>query len=267
MIEIPTLGLGTFRLKDDALKKSVESALKVGFRHIDTAQIYDNEAEIGAILRNLDFRREDLFLTSKIWTSKLGKPNLINSLKQSLIDLKTSYLDLTLIHWPSPEDEVPLKESLFELMTAKELGLTKAIGVSNFTIKNLEEAIAIVGAENIATNQVEVHPFLQNKKLLSFCQKHDIQVTAYMPLAYGEVIKNDVISSIATKHNISNAEVSLSWLLDQGLVVIPSSTNEDHLKSNFNTEKGILDNEDLVAISALERNYRIANPDFSPQWD
>ena len=136
MHHIPTHGLGTFRLKDDVLKHSLKTGLDVGFRHIDTAQIYENEREIGDILQSLDYRRENLFLTSKIWTSNLSRSKLLDSLKQSLLDLKTDYLDLTLIHWPSPKNEVPLKESLTELMHAKEQGLTKSIGISNFTIKD-----------------------------------------------------------------------------------------------------------------------------------
>lgn len=267
MHHIPTHGLGTFRLKDDVLKHSLKTGLDVGFRHIDTAQIYENEREIGDILQSLDYRRENLFLTSKIWTSNLSRSKLLDSLKQSLLDLKTDYLDLTLIHWPSPKNEVPLKESLTELMHAKEQGLTKSIGISNFTIDQVKEAVSIVGAENIATNQIEVHPFLQNKKVIEECKKHGIKVTAYMPLAYGEVLKSDVIGEIAKKHNISNADVSLTWLLDQDLCIIPSSTSEKHLRSNFNVEGGILDAEDVENLEALERNYRIANPDFAPKWD
>lgn len=267
MNKIPKLGLGTFRLKDEVLKKSLESGIKVGFRHIDTAQIYENEADIGSVLKEIDLKRSELFITSKIWTSNLSKEKLIKSLKQSLSELNTSYLDLTLIHWPSPNDEVPLEETLNELMKAKDLGLTKEIGLSNFTAEQVAKAVEIVGAQNIATNQIEVHPFLQNRKVIKACNDFEIQVTAYMPLAYGEVIKNEQISKIAKKHSISNAEVSLSWLLDQGFVVIPSSTNEEHLRSNVNVKAGVLDQSDLKVIASLEKNFRIANPDFAPEWD
>lgn len=267
MIKIPQLGLGTFRLSDQALSNSIQAGLEVGFRHIDTAQIYGNERQIGEILNKQSIDREDIFLTSKIWIDNLSKTNLLRSLKKSLQDLQTDYLDLTLIHWPSPNNQIPLKESLEELMSAKNLGLTKNIGVSNFTIEQLKEAISIVGKENIATNQIEVHPFLQNKKLVEFCNNHEIQITAYMPLAYGEVMKSEVLSSISKKHKVSNAEVSLSWLLDQNMIVIPSSTNPEHLNTNYNVRKGFLDAKDRLEISRLERNYRIANPDFSPNWD
>lgn len=267
MTKIPQLGLGTFRLKDQALSNSIKAGLEIGFRHIDTAQIYENEKQIGEILSQQSIGREDLFLTSKIWIDNLNNKKLINSLKKSLEDLQTDYLDLTLIHWPSPNNQIPLKESLDELMNAKNLGLTKSIGVSNFTIEQLKEAINIVGKENIATNQVEVHPFLQNKKLIEFCNNQEIQITAYMPLAYGEVMRNEVISNISKKHQVSNAEISLSWLIDQNMIVIPSSTNPEHLKSNFDVKKGFLDDKDRLEIAKLERNYRIANPDFSPIWD
>ncbi len=266
-MKIPRVGLGTFRLKGRDLNISLKSALKVGFRHIDTAQIYDNEGEIGKFLKQAQIPRQDLFLTTKVWTNHLSKEDLIPSLQESLERLQTSYVDLTLIHWPSPKNQVPLKETLTELLRAKNKGMTKAIGVSNFTTEQLREAVDLIGKEHILTNQIEIHPFLQNRKVSRLCQELGIQVTAYMPLAYGEVIQSKEISYIAKKHKLTNAEVSLSWLLDQGFVVIPSSTNEDHLRSNFNTGVGILDEEDQKIISELEKNYRIANPDFSPQWD
>ncbi|MBO9667886.1 MAG: aldo/keto reductase, partial [Bdellovibrio sp.] len=177
------------------------------------------------------------------------------------------YVDLALIHWPSPQNQVPLRETLEALLEAKAQGLTKAIGLSNFTIAQMKEAIEIAGAENILTNQIEVHPFLQNKKVVEFCKAHGIQVTAYMPLAYGKVMKDETLLQIAQKHKTTPANVALSWLLDQNMIVIPSSTKRENLQSNLQAHKGFLAADDFTAIAKLDRGERLANPGFSPAWD
>lgn len=162
---IPLLGLGTFRLKDQVVIDSVSQALELGYRAIDTAQIYGNEADVGHAIAASGVARNELFLTSKIWTENLGADKLIPSLKESLHKLGTDYLDLTLIHWPSPKGAVPVAEFMDALLEAKRQGLTRQIGVSNFTIALLRQAIEVVGAEQIATNQIELHPYLQNRTL------------------------------------------------------------------------------------------------------
>ncbi|MFT6429100.1 MAG: 2,5-diketo-D-gluconate reductase B, partial [Halopseudomonas sp.] len=187
---IPPLGFGTFRLKGQEVIDAVGTALELGYRHIDTAQIYDNEKEVGQAIAASGIARKELFVTTKIWITNLKPEKLIASLQESLHKLGVDQVDMTLVHWPSPEDKVPMEEYLPMLLEAREQGLTRAIGVSNFTINHLTQAIDLVGAENIATNQVEIHPFLHNHKLAEFARGQGIQLTAYMPLAVGKVMQD-----------------------------------------------------------------------------
>ncbi len=266
-MEIPALGLGTFRLKDQSAFNSVKMALEVGYRHIDTAQIYENESEVGAAILESGIPRSEIFITTKIWISNLSQDKLIPSLKESLTKLKTDYVDLTLIHWPSPNNEVPLEDTLKALMEAKETGLTKEIGVSNFPINELKKAIKLLGSEEIYTNQIEVHPYLQNKKLIEFCQDEEIIVTAYMPLAYGKVVHDETLKEIGLKHGISAADVVLAWHYNQDLVSIPSSTKKENMENNLNFPEISFSKKELALIAGLENGSRIANPDFAPAWD
>ncbi len=204
---IPAFGLGTFRLKDDVVIASVKTALELGYRAIDTAQIYDNEAAVGQAIAESGVPRDELFITTKIWIENLSKDKLIASLQESLQKLRTDYVDLTLIHWPAPNDAVAAEEFMAALMEAKKLGLTRQIGISNFTIPLMERAIAAVGAENIATNQIELSPYLQNRKVVDWAREHGIHITSYMTLAYGKALKDEVIARIAAKHNATPAQV------------------------------------------------------------
>ena len=266
-MDIPVLGLGTYRLKDQVAYDSVKTALQIGYRLFDTAQIYENENEVGLAILESGIPREEIFITTKIWTSNLSKEKLIPSLKESLVRLKTEYVDLTLIHWPSPHYEIPLEESIAALMEAKALGLTKEIGVSNFPIKELEKVIKLIGSEEIYTNQVEVHPFLQNKKLIEFCNDEEILVTAYMPLAYGKILENQTLTDIAKKYDVSVVDITLAWLYQQDLIIIPSSTKRQNMENNLNFPEISFSKEELKKIAALDNGGRIANPDFAPEWD
>lgn len=245
----------------------MRTGLDVGYRHIDTAQIYGNEADIGLALADSGVPRQDLFITTKIWTDNLAADKLIPSLKDSLSKLGTEQVDMTLIHWPSPEDAIPVAEYMAALLEAKQQGLTRLIGVSNFTIAHMQQAIAAVGVSNIASNQVEIHPLLQNRRVVDFANSQGIELTAYMPLAYGKVLAEPLIQEIAARHNATAAQVALAWLLQQGFSVIPSSTRRANLESNLAARALRLSDEDMTAIASLDRNERIANPDFSPAWD
>ncbi|WP_282265988.1 2,5-didehydrogluconate reductase DkgB [Stenotrophomonas sp. PS02298] len=264
---IPAIGLGTYRLKDQVLTDSVHNALELGYRAFDTAQIYENEADLGAAIASGTVPREQLFLTTKIWISNFHHDDLLASLRESLRKLRTDHVDLTLIHWPSPKDEVPMAEFLGALREAKALGLTKAIGVSNFTIDLTRQAIAILGADAIATNQIEVHPYLQNRALIAYLREQGIPVTAFMSLAYGAVLKDPVIQAIADKHQASTAQVALAWALQQGYAVIPSSTKRENLAGNLQAAQLRLDAEDMARIAELDRGERVANPGIAPAWD
>ena len=265
---VPAFGLGTFRLKGQVVIDSVKNALDLGYRAIDTAQIYENEDDVGQAIAESDVARDKLFITSKIWVSNFARDQLIPSLQDSLKKLRTDHLDLTLIHWPSPNDEVPVAEFMGALLEAKKLGLTKQIGVSNFTIALMKEAIAAVGAEHIATHQIELHPYLQNRKVVEFAQSQGIHITSYMTLAYGEVLKDPVIMAIADRHNATPAQVTLAWAMQLGYSVIPSSTKRANLESNLKACHLKLSDEDMAQIAALDRGHRRTNPQsVAPQWD
>jgi 2,5-diketo-D-gluconate reductase B len=267
MIQIPSIGLGTFRLQGSQAYDSVSNGLAAGYRHIDTAQIYGNEAEVGQAIADSGVARGELFVTTKVWTEHLAAGALVPSLKDSLRKLRLEQLDLALIHWPSPQDAVPVAESMQALLEAREQGLTRAIGISNFTIEHMRQAIAAVGAPNIATNQVELHPYLQNRKVAAFARDAGIHLTAYMPLAYGKALADPVVTAIAARLDATPAQVTLAWLLAKGHAVIPSSTRRANLDSNLQAAHLALAPKDVAAIDALDAGERIANPDFAPRWD
>lgn len=264
---LPRLGLGTFRLQDDVVIDSVSSALELGYRHIDTASIYDNESAVGIALAQSQLARNEYFLTSKVWHDQLRADQVVDSIKASLQRLQTDYLDLALIHWPSPNGEVPIAETLAGLNEARKQGLTIHIGLSNFTIDQVSEARAAPGGEHLVTNQIEVHPFLNNQALVEHCQQHGLQVTAYMPLAVGNVMTDPTLQQIAERHSATPAQVSLAWLLARDLVIIPSSTRRAHQASNMAAFDLSLSPDDIAAINALDRGERHANPPFAPKWD
>ncbi|MGL4723862.1 MAG: 2,5-didehydrogluconate reductase DkgB [Scandinavium sp.] len=265
---IPAFGLGTFRLKDDVVIASVKTALELGYRAIDTAQIYDNEAAVGQALAESGIPRGELFITTKIWTENLSKEALLPSLQESLKKLRTDYVDLTLIHWPSPNEAVSVEEFMQALLEAKESGLTRQIGISNFTIPLMEKAITAIGAENIATNQIELSPYLQNRKVVDWAKQHGIHITSYMTLAYGKALKDDTIQKIADKHQATPAQVILAWAMAEGYAVIPSSTKRENLASNLLAQQLKLDEADKAAIAALECNDRLVSPEgLAPDWD
>ena len=265
---IPEVGLGTFRLQGQVVIDSVTAGLDVGYRHIDTAQIYGNEAEVGQAIAASAVPRDALFVTTKIWIDNLRRDKLIPSLKDSLHKLQLEQLDLTLIHWPSPQDAIPVAEYMAALLEAKAQGLTKAIGVSNFTNAQLRQAIDAAGAAEIATQQVEIHPFLQNRTVIEFARSQGIHITAYMPLAYGKVMADPVIAAIAAKYGVTPAQVALSWSLQQGFAVIPSSTKRANLEANLHFQRITLSPDEMAQMATLERGERLANPDgLAPQWD
>jgi 2,5-diketo-D-gluconate reductase B len=264
---IPQIGLGTFRLTGTQAIDAVRTGLDLGYRHIDTAQVYGNEREVGTALRASNVPRDDVFITTKVWTEHLPFDRVVPSLEESLDKLGIEQLDLALIHWPSPDGAVPVAESMRALLAARAQGLVRAIGVSNFTIPLLREAIAAVGAANIATNQVELHPFLQNRALAGFARASGIHVTAYMPLAYGKALADPTIGAIAARMGATPAQVVLAWLMAKGHAVIPSSTRRENQAANLAARGLVLAPQDAAAIDALDRNERLVDPEFAPRWD
>lgn len=267
-MSIPQFGVGTFRLQGQVVVDSVRNALEVGYRAVDTAQIYGNEAEVGQAIAESGVARSDLFITTKIWVDNYSRAKLIASLQDSLKKLRTEQVDLTLIHWPAPGNGVGLNEFMTALAEAKAQGLTRQIGISNFNIELTQQAMAAVGKGEIATNQIELSPYLQNAKLTAFLKEQGIQTTSYMTLAYGKVLQDAVLAEIAQKHNATVAQVALAWALQLGYAVIPSSTKRENLASNLLAQKLKLDANDMARIAQLERNGREVNPEgLAPIWD
>lgn len=265
---VPQFGIGTFRLTGDTVIHSVKTALELGYRAVDTAQIYGNEAEVGHAIHESQVNRADIFLTTKIWTENYAADKLISSLKDSLLKLRTDAVNLTLIHWPASALGVDIPELMGHLLEAKKQGLTEYIGVSNFNIELTQQAIDHIGLENIATNQIELSPYLQNQNLANYLQANNIDVTSYMTLAYGKVLQDPTLLNIATEHQATSAQIALAWALQKGYAVIPSSTKPEHLISNLKAQEIHLTPEQMQAIATLDRNAREVNPpELAPVWD
>jgi 2,5-diketo-D-gluconate reductase B len=265
-MQLPDFGLGTFRLEGAQAIASVTAALEVGYRLIDTAQMYHNETEVGKAVAASAVPRGEIFVTTKVWPDNFGR--LVPSLKESLSRLRMDQVELTLLHWPAPGNGVPLAETLGALMEAKAAGLTQQIGVSNFNIALLREAMAIAGPGNITTNQIELSPYLQNRKVAKFAKDQGLRITSYMTLARGEVMHDPVLQKIAQRLGATAAQVALAWAMQLGITVIPSSTRRENIESNFAACELTLSDDDMAQIAGLERNGRLVNPDgLKPVWD
>ena len=264
--DIPPIGFGTSLLGDNAYQ-AIVTALEAGYRHIDTAQTYDSEALIGKALRETGTRREDVFLTTKLADKNLADGVFMPSLENSLVALGTDHVDLLLIHWPSHQDAVPMETYMASLAAAKARGWARMIGVSNFPTAYLQRAIDILGPGELVNNQVELHPYLQNRTLRDYCGGHGIKVTAYMPLGKGKVLSDPVIGAIAERNSATPAIITLAWMLQLGIIVIPASANPAHIRANLTARDVILSDEDMAAIAALDRGERMIDPPKAPAWD
>jgi len=264
--KIPALGFGTWDLKGGACVTGVGKAIEIGYRHIDTAQIYENEAEVGAGIKASGVKRDDIFLTTKIWIENLRDGDLQKSLDVSLKKLAVDHVDLLLIHWPIIN--IPFAEQLKALQAVQKESKTTTIGVSNFTVAQMKEVSEKIGAK-IINNQVEYHPYLAQQPLLDYVRAHDMFLTAYCPLARGKVANDTVIGKIAQKYNKTAGQVTLRWLVQQDHVAaIPKSSSEKHIRENFEIFDFKLDDSEMKQIAALARpDGRLVNPGFAPKWD
>ncbi|MBT0587003.1 2,5-didehydrogluconate reductase DkgB [Alteromonas oceanisediminis] len=265
-ISLPSPGFGTFRLKGDTVKHALTHALNAGFNHVDTAQIYENEQDVGEAISEHTRKRGDIFITTKVWFDNFEKSAFIPSVEESLTKLKTDYVDLLLIHWPSPDGKVPMSEYLPELVSCMHKGLTRGIGVSNFTPELLEQAFSVIGEDTISVNQIEVHPLFQNRDTVNYCQRKGIAVVGYMPVANGKVMENDVLKAIAKEHQTTPASIAIAWQHQLGVVPIPSSTNEEHIQANLDAIKIRLTPEQMSKIEKIDTGKRLIDPDFAPDW-
>ena len=252
-VMIPRLGLGVYQSSPGQVtQKAVEYALKIGYRHIDTARIYNNESDVGSALRNSGIRREDVFITTKLWNSDQGYETALKACDASLKRLGLKYLDLYLIHWPVQETRDESWKALAKLL--KE-GKTRAIGVSNYTIRHLTELLEQSDTVPLV-NQVEFSPFLYQKQLLDYCEKNKIQLEAYSPLTQGEKLNHPKIQQIAKKHNKTPAQVLIRWSLQHNLITIPKSVREERIKENSQVFDYNLTNEDMRILDSLDENFR-----------
>jgi 2,5-diketo-D-gluconate reductase B len=264
-VKIPAIGLGTWELRGRTCARLVEQALRIGYRHIDTAQVYDNEREVGEALRASGVPRDKVFLTTKVWTSNFPPHELERSTKESLNRLRVAEVDLLLLHWPNPR--VPLSETLDALAHVRKQGMTKHIGVSNFTVALIEEAIDKCPAP-LVCNQVEYHPYLDQTKVREACARHDLALVAYSPIAKGRVRKDEALARIGRAHRKSAAQVCLRWLVQQQVSAIPRTSRLERLSENMEIFDFELSEPEMAEVSALgSRDGRLTNFGFSPKWD
>lgn len=264
---IPALGFGTFRMPGEDVLRMIPAALEIGYRHIDTAQIYGNEAEVGTAIAGSGLARDDIFLTTKVWVDRFRQDDLARSVEESLAKLRTDHVDLLLLHWPNPK--VPMAETIAALNQVRDAGMATHIGVSNLPLALMTEAIALSAAP-LATNQIEYHPFLNQDKLLAAMQAAGLTATAYFGLADGTVIGDAILKEIGARHGKNEAQVALRWLVQQSNVVALTKTvQEKRARSNFQIFDFELSAEEMAAIHRLTaRNKRFVSPDgLAPLWD
>jgi len=259
------LGFGTWQNTDaQVCTDSVRQALDVGYRHVDTAQVYDNEAYVGDGIAEADVDREDVFLATKIWISNLAHDDVLDTARESLDRLGVDYLDLLYVHWPAGEYDAEDTLSAFDQLYDE--GLIRNVGVSNFEPRHLDEARDVLDAPLFA-NQVEVHPLLPQDELVEYGRENDVNVVAYSPLARGKVFDVPEIREVADKHGVSPAQVSLAWLLQRdGVAAIPKASSEDHVRDNWGALDLELDDEDVAKIDAIDERDRQVDPEFGP-WN
>jgi len=291
--QMQVIGLGTWKATGEEVKRAVKDALDAGIRHIDTAAIYGNESEIGEALQEVfkegKITRSDVFVTSKLWNDAHTKETVLPALQESLYKLQLDYLDLYLMHWPvafkpgiaMPSNqseylslqEAPIIETWTQMEHAKNEGLARHIGVSNFSKKKLKDLVA-KAAWKPEVNQVEMHPLLQQNELVSYCNNQNIKLTAYSPLGSGDrsesmkgenepnLMEMPEIKRIATKHHVSPAQVLINWHTQRNISVIPKSVTKSHIITNFEADRVPLDSEDMQAIASLDKNYRFITGKF-----
>ena len=264
-VQIPTVGLGTWQLSGRSGARVIEQALRLGYRHIDTAKNYGNEREVGEALRASGVPREEVFVTTKVPHVDLAPASLERAVKQSLASLRLTDVNLLLVHWPNAR--IPLPETMGAMCKMKREGYARHIGISNFTVALVEEAVKL-SSEPIAVNQIEWHPYLDQSKVRAACARHGIAITAYSPIAQGQAAGDDTLARIGRSHGKTAGQVSLRWLVQSGAIVIPRTSRVERLSENM----AIFDFEfsagEMAEIGGLaRRDGRVVNAGWAPDWD
>jgi diketogulonate reductase-like aldo/keto reductase len=263
--KIPAVGLGTWQLRGRSCARLVEQALRLGYRHIDTAQMYENERDVGEGLRASGVPRDEVFVVTKIWPTFHAPPELERAAKDRLRQLRLTEVDLLLLHWPNKQ--IPLSETIPALCRMKQEGLARHVGVSNYTVALIEEAMRHT-TEPLVCNQIECHPFLDQSKVIAAARKHGMAIVAYSPIARGATRNDPVLARIGEAHGKSPAQVSLRWLVQQDIAAIPRTSRVERLAENLAIFDFQLTEAEMADISALsQRGGRIVDFEFSPDWD
>jgi len=262
---IPAIGFGTMTLKDDLCVELVEAALHLGYRHLDTAQMYGNEREVGSGLRGSGLPREDVFLTTKVWFNRLAPGDFERSVDESLEKLALPWVDLLMIHWPNAQ--IPLAGSIAALCKVKQAGLAKNIGVANFNVAMIDEAVKLA-TEPLAALQIETHPYLDQTRVIAAARHHGMAVVGYCPLARGKVPGDETLQHIGRAHGKSPAQVALRFLEQDNIIPIPRTSKRERLAENLGSLDVKLSDAEMMEIGALKRpGSRIVSPPQAPQWD
>ncbi len=263
----PRIGFGTWNRLGDEAYDSVVTALNAGYRHIDGAEGYDNEADVGRAIADVGLPRDDLWVTTKVAPESFGPGQIRPHVEASLDKLGVGPVDLLLLHYPSINDEYEIEDYMAQFAAVYDAGLTRHIGVSNFTIPYMDRALELLGDRPILTNQVELHPFLANRPIVDHCKKLGVHLTAYSPLARGAVTDNPVLLAVAKTHGATTGQVALAWLLAKGYWVIPSSGNPGRIAENLAAGDLTLTADEIAQIDTLDRDMRLVNGPWCPTWD
>ena len=264
---VPQIGFGTWKRSGDEGYREVLTALEVGYRHIDTAEAYGNEDDVGRALETSKLPRQELFITTKVAPEHLGPGQVRPHVVASLEKLMLPHVDLLLVHWPSTGDRYDIADYMTQFASVQDEGLTTHIGVSNFTKRHLAAARTVLGSYPIVTNQVEIHPFFQNPIIVDHCRELGIPLTAYSPLARGAVNDSPVLQAIAKQHDATPGQVALAFLMAEGHIVIPTSSNKKRMAENLASTKLKLSQADVQAIRNIDENRRLVSGGWAPKWD
>ena len=264
---MPVFGYGTWQRNGRECYDCVQAALEVGYRHIDTAEGYKNEEFVGAAIADSGIPRNEIWITTKVGPESFGPGRVRPAAEASLEKLKIDQADLLLLHWPSINDEYDIEDYMAQFAEVYDAGLTRHIGVSNFTKGYMDKALSLLGDRKLLTNQCEIHVFMQNRPIVDHCAALGIPMTAYSPVARGAVKDDPVLKEIGAAHGADAGQIALAFLLHEGHFAIPTSSNRDRIASNFAATQIKLSDEEMARLRQLERGMRIVNGNWCPVWD